>query len=586
MGKLFSIAGEKPRMSTETVTTVADDEIPTEALSELLVEGAADLSIGMDATQMAVERYEMLCGMYEHMQEQKLCSGSYMATMESYSPVVQAMGARMGVKSLPALEDFSNPHAAKVCHSIAMEGFKEWISKAWEKIKSFFRDFFKKISEFLKRVVKANLELESYEKYCEQLIAKLNANNAKFDGGDTKLSSTLPSLLANRGDTQIGSDFILNVGQRKVSNLLGITEDLLKVHAGAGMVTRLKEFHSEFTGFIQRNKSDTPEDAIKLEQSIDKMKETGHSLLASIFPCKVIGVSELPPKAQEAVRTHYDGREINSELFEVWSITEINDPYKELPSGVNLILTHVGRDNFYVAAAKEDPAQVANYVEPISNLNNLTKFYKDYKSTLGKLNLSSLSKTEVQVSDEIDKILRLLQKDFGGVVEAARGLTSGRDIHALVRIAGYLLSRGVIQQEIQLSTYALEEINELYRNDRIRITKLNEYLDLIPNMADTTNGTGNAIEAVTKLIERDDKAQSAISLIVDGLKKSHADELKQVTDEARKSLLVDFNKYLSNLFLRLQSVYKTIMTDFYGHLTTIRYQVIKYIYDSAKLYTY
>ena len=586
MGKLFNIAGEKPRMSAESVATVEDDEIPTQALSELLVEGAADLSMGIEATQMAVERYDMLCGMYDHMQGQKLCSGSYMSSMESYSPVVQAMGARMGVKSLPALEDFANPHAAKVCHSIAMEGFKEWISKAWEKIKSFFRDFFKKISEFLKRIAKANLELESYEKYCEQLIAKLNANNAKFNGGNTKLSSTLPSLLANRGDTEIGSDFILNVGQRKVNNLLGITEDLLKVNAGAGMVTRLKEFHGEFTEFIKRNKSDNPESADELEQSIGKMMATGHSLIGSIFPCKVIGVSELPPKAQEAVRTHYDGREINSAEFEVWSITEVNDPYKELPSGVNLILTHVGGDNFYVAAAKEDPVQIANYIEPISNLSNLTKFYKDYKSTLGKLNLSSLSKTEIQVSDEIDKILQMLQKDFGGVVDAARGLKSGRDIHALVQIVSYLIARGVIDDQTEIVDYAQTEISDLYNSTRAEIDILNHLLNEITSNTNKPKELSDAIEGVEKLLVSDTRTAQAISFIVDGLKRTHERELSVMTDEGRKSLLVNFNKYLSNLFLRLQSVYKTLMTDFYGHLTTIRYQVIKYIYDSAKLYTY
>ena len=586
MGKLFNMTGEKTRASTESVATVADDEIPTEALSELLVEGAADLSMGIEATQMAVERYEVICGMYDHMQGQKLCSGSYMASMESYSPVVQAMGARMGVKSLPALEDFANPHAAKVCHSIAMEGFKEWISKAWEKIKSFFRDFFKKISEFMKRIVKANLELESYEKYCEQLIAKLNANNAKFNGGDTKLNSVLPGLLANRGDTQIGSDFILNVGQRKISNLLGITEDLLKVHAGVGMVTRLKEFHGEFTEFIKRNKSDNPESADELERSIGKMKETGHSLLASIFPCRAEGVSVLPVKAQEAVRTHYDGKTLNSELFEVWSITEIDDPYKELPSGVNLILTHLDKDNFYVTAAKEDSPQVANYIEPISNLNNLTKFYKDYKSTLGKLNLSSLSKTEVQVSEEIDKILRLLQKDFGGVVDAARGLTSGKDIHALVHIVSYLKSKEVIDDQSSLLYYNEEAINSLYGNSNDDQQPLERALTSIIFNTRNPSSLNNSIGEIEKLLVSDSRTAQAISLIVEGLKREYGTQLNAMSDDARKSLLIDFNKYLSNLFLRLQSVYKTIMTDFYGHLTTIRYQVIKYIYDSAKLYTY
>lgn len=581
MGKLFSITGEKTSVVMESVVVESSDEIPTEALSELLVEGAADLALGIDATQMAVERFEMLSGMQEHMQEQKLCSGSYMASMESYSPVVQAFGARMGVKTLPALEDFANPYAAKVCHSVAMEGFKEWISKAWENIKSFFRDFFKKIDQFLKRIVKANLELETYEKHCEHLIAKLNAHNAKITDNRAKLSSQLPRLLANRGDTEVSPDFILNHGRRKINNFLKVTDDLIKVNTGMAMATRLKEFYDGFKGFVECNKSATPDNSDQLEVAINSLKDKGHLLISGIFPNRVSEPNQLPPKAYEAVASHYSGAEMSSSDFFVYSLAEVNDPYKELPQGTNMVLAYHGKDNFYISVARDDPAQVANYIEPISSLNNLTTFYKDYKSTLGKLNLSSLAKASDQVSDEVDKILNLLQRDFGGVVEKAKGLSLGKDVESLIALITFLKQKDALKDRDSLAEF----INpEAFNNNQEETDVVAHVIDhMFKTLIDNPN---ESMKRHTDRAKTDPNVQKGVALAIDGLKLKYESILNSETDEARKKLLVDFNKYLTNLFTRLQSLYRTLMTDFYGSLTTVRYEVIKYIYDSAKLYTY
>ena len=581
MGKLFSITGEKTSVVMESAVVESSDEIPTEALSELLVEGAADLALGIDATQMAVERFEMLSGMQEHMQEQKLCSGAYMASMESYSPVVQAFGARMGVKTLPALEDFANPYAAKVCHSVAMEGFKEWISKAWEKIKSFFRDFFKKIDQFLKRIVKANLELETYEKHCEHLIAKLNAHNAKITDNRAKLSSQLPRLLANRGDTEVSPDFILNDGRRKINNFLKVTEDLIKVNTGMAMATRLKEFYDGFKGFVERNKSATPDSADQLEVAINSLKDKGHLLISGIFPNRVSEPNQLPPKAYEAVASQYSGAQMSSSDFFVYSLAEVNDPYKELPQGTNMVLAYHGKDNFYISVARDDPAQVANYIEPIASLNNLTTFYKDYKSTLGKLNLSLLAKASDQVSDEVDKILNLLQRDFGGVVEKAKGLSLGKDVESLIALITFLKQKDALKDRDSLAEF----INpEAFNNNQEETDVVAHVIDhMFKTLIDNPN---ESMKRHTDRAKTDPNVQKGVALAIDGLKLKYESILNSETDEARKKLLVDFNKYLTNLFTRLQSLYRTLMTDFYGSLTTVRYEVIKYIYDSAKLYTY
>lgn len=605
MGKLFDIAGEG-RVSTESVDVVSD-ELPTEALSEMLVEGAADMALGIEATQMAVEQFNMVTGMLGHMQAQKLCSGSYMASMESYSPVVEALGMCMGVKSLPALEDFVNPHAAQTCHAIAMEGFKDMIAKAWEKIKAFFRDFFKKIDQFIKRIVKANLDLASYEKYCDQLVTKLNANNATISNNRARVNSELPKLLADKGDREVNSDFIINRGSAKIKNILSVTEGLIRTTEETSIPVRLSEFHKSFKGFIQETLKSNDRDINRVTEEIEKLKEKGLSVISGLFPYRANG-KDLTPNAYEALAGHYGSGRINNDQVTLMALADPGDAYKELPQGTNFILAHVDNSDFFTVVAKDEVLHLPTSTEPISSLEGLTRFHKEYKSSLGKLNLTPLSKTADQVSDEVDKILELLHRDFVNVINTSIAMASSNPVDKLTAMLIKLKEAGKFTDVVSAGEF-----------DQHIITGLNDvegslYQRRGSDSTESVRVFGSVIlfNLKSSIFENDEEAlKKAKNKLVDFIKASKVNEeiahlyatglvenfpdvfksglATDVELERQKQIkekLLDFNKYMVNLFTRLQSVFRSLMTDFYGLLTTLRYQTIKYIYDSAKLYTY
>lgn len=590
MGKLFSITDDKS-IATEEYNQDKDDVL--DSLSDMLVEGIGDLNSTSEATHMAVEHLECIEGMYNHIQTQKLCSSAYVYSIENYSPLVKTLGSRMGVKHMPAMEDFSNPYAAKTCHEYAMEGFREMISKAWEKIKAFFRDFFKKITLFIKRVVKANLDLESYEKYCEQLIAKLNLNKATISDSKAVLNSELPKLLAGKGQESISADYILNQGFVKVKNLLTVVDEIIRSQNGVATAPRLAEFYKELTKFIEVNSSNNPQSTQELIKSIGNLKSHGFSLLSGLFPYNINGIRSVPPKPYERLMQYYDGKSVNLNDLVIMSLADPLDPYKELPQGVNMYISHVDTDDLFITSGKEEPPMIPNTVGPISNLNNLTTFHKEYKATLGKLNMGSLDKSSEQVSKEIDKLLGLLYKEFGAVVNNSRGVPKSYTLEFLV----YLLSN-IFQSSRPINHEDFLSIVNNEFNDRDE-----QYKEL---NIDTFSRLTETLEAFYEAVKRKDsvtikKAISVVNMsdtfnaeyvkfLINTLIEKYGDVIGGIANEdtqrERYAILQGFNKYLVNLFTCIQTVYRDLMTNFFATITSVRYAVIKYIYDSAKLYSY
>jgi hypothetical protein len=94
----------------------------------------------------------------------------------------------------------------------------------------------------------------------------------------------------------------------------------------------------------------------------------------------------------------------------------------------------------------------------------------------------------------------------------------------------------------------------------------------------------NDLKQITNSTHKDHLIAFIMSYI--GLNQEVLGEMPAADGQSRSKQLRELNNFLSSLFLRLQSLYKGITTDFYSVLTELRYAVIKYIYDSAKRYSY
>lgn len=583
MSKLFSKT-EGPY----TVSSAAKEVMIDETALEMLCMDSDSMQMALEATEGSLERLKTLQGMQGYLSDQKLCSAPYLNAMQSYSPVVMSLSGKLGVKCLPSLEDFGNPYAAKDAHNYAMESFTELISKAWEKIKAFFRDFFKKIGLLLKRLVRANLDLESYEKYCDQLVAKLNANDAKITD-QTPMDSDLPNLLAGKGDAKISSDYLLNQGTMKIINLLHKVDQLSMRGDGGKLHTDLVNYHKVLKAFIEVDHTSDE----SFTQGVTALQEGGSNMLEGMFKYKLTDPQDVPAKAFQSLLQHYDGKDIKSSGFTVWSIADPYSPMADLPCGVNVYLSHVNQSNFFITSSQEQGEFALKKLEPVSSLSNLVQLHKSYKDTLGKFNAKSMDKDVNEIADAVDKVLNLLQKDFAQLVQKNRPASFSYSASYLFYCIKTLIAKHGDKDEIRQSVQGqVGEIAELVTaNSSDYAEVLGYFNDIYPNYADKKNHEEKGIAQLDAILNRWPGRGGDVYLkqFIDFLRNRYP-ELNQSGSSqetaSRVAQLQVLNNFLVNLFLRIQSLYKSIATDFYTVLTKVRYAMIKYIYDSAKRYSY
>ena len=72
----------------------------------------------------------------------------------------------------------------------------------------------------------ADLELDEYEKYIDDLIHKVKASGRDKIAESIKVSSKLPLFLADPGVETIGTEYILTKAEHKLMNLTDVTNHL------------------------------------------------------------------------------------------------------------------------------------------------------------------------------------------------------------------------------------------------------------------------------------------------------------------------------------------------------------------------
>lgn len=570
MSKLYRATESR---APETVKSEEHDALDDLDFPEL----GQGLEMSLEASQMALERLECLGAMRDTLAGRKLCSDAYITSMEGCSAIVGVIGARLGVRHLPALEDFANPYAAQESHNFAMEGFKDMIAKAWQKIKDFFRSFFKTITLFLKRIAKANLDLESYEKYCDHLVAKLVANKATLSD-NTPLFSALPEMLAGRGDESIDSDFVLNQGQHKIKSLIAVVQNLtMQGASGAALAEGVRAYQADLSGFIALNKvSAMPGETLREATAL--LRQKGFGLISKMFSYTLNSPSDLPAPVYQSLRSHYDGADLASDGFTVLSVAEPYDPYRQLPRGVNMYLTHVNHSKLFIATGKEEPGTVDGKLKPIGSLSNLSTFHKEYKNTLARIDVKGLDKGAQSLSSEVDKVLTLLQKDFSELLDDSKVMSKSYSVEFVCEMFKRLKASSVNAAEA--ATNAASTV-QFEGNENKMVSLLGDIGQAYDEGREATPG---AIQLVSDLKDLVRGSEADFKAFVNAFYDAHQSSMPD--DGSRALAMREFNAFLTNLFSRIQSLYKCLMTDFYAALTELRYAVIKYIYDSAKRYSY
>ena len=588
MAKLFS-GKEVKALALESDGVEPREVLDTGVLDD--IEDAAEtLEISSSASAVATEQLALAQSMRDGFGQRKILSQEYLTTLEGYKDIAR----KLGVKHLPGMEDFRNKYAAQSAHDYAVEGFKEVIKNFWEKVKNFFKAFFKKITVFFKRLLKANLDLESYDKYTEHLIAKLNANKATMSDNGV-LHSKLPNFLAGRGDTSIDSDYVLRAGSIKIKTLVKVAEDL-KASRESSLLSpgALNKYSLSIKALEEAYKAGFTGGIEQVTGLCDDLKSAGLDLVMTLFKHQLPEYKAAPEEVYMAITQHFDREALGDKSFGVHSMFNMFSDFNGLPRNSNIFFAYASSktdSGFVTRGHMDDLSFVESKLNPISNLANLTNFYKEYKNGIAKVDLKGVSKSADDVSTICDKMITDIAKTMPAMIEAmdeqSRSVGGGGavtdlmgSIISLIKSAPSLKADGALKAFISGITPILtpHETNSGNGNDFVRdLTRI-----LSPGqtpIADSLLKT-TIINANTYI--KSEEWQNVYKAIreIAGVTAVSPD-IEAIRDELRK-----INSFLPKLFTQLQLIYKEIGTTIYQQITEIRYAMIKYIYDSASRFSY
>jgi tetrahydromethanopterin S-methyltransferase subunit B len=498
--------------------------------------------------------------------------------MENYRVVLTNISSNLGIKSkVPSLEDFKNPYGTQASHEIAVESFFSSIKAIWEKIKEVFMAFFKKISVFFKRLTNAQLDLDTYEEYLETMIAKIKAKKMVISDNKVIIDSKLPSLLANPGMESINSDFVLITGENKIKRLTivanGVFSSALE-DIGERELKTLKEKIKEGIRY-----AGDPEFTIDhVRTFLDGLRELSINGLGQIFNHSVDDIRDLPETVYNAAAYQFDRDEL--ENVRIFSLVDGNNFNESLPKNFNSYYIMSGNEKVFVSSSVETNTYVENKLLPISNANNLVKFYEFYKKSSKNMDIKKIDKSINKFQDGIEDIVGIMKRDYVEILEklhrqkhesrqSNRITTVDDAVHALVNFFNELERQNPNDKSVVLL------MNDMTRDLNIPM----EPLYRICNNEDPENNYRALIVSIEDESEFISKTKAALAGKTNE-KVIDIEDIEEMIKEFEK-----FQKFLLNFLNSLQTTLKEVSVNLAGTFVELRYEFARYLYNSAKLYT-
>lgn len=627
---------ERYAAASESVSIAIEDDAPPTIDFEDLEEAEDSMEIVTEAIYTAIQQRAMLSSMVTTLESKKPATDSYMASIETISSIV----SRLGVRKFPSIEDFSNKYSSKASSEIAIEGIKDFLMKIWEKIKAFFREFWKKVSIFYKRLMKMDLDLESYEKYTEKLIAKLNINKAKLKDSNIILNSNLPKLLSDRGQEAIDVRFLLGQGMVKIRKLVELGNYVLKpdgyysyIREGLKNI-RVKVAELERLGNTQVKGAKIA--AINREKSL-VVREVGvgriigeviniiAGMYSAMFKYRINGgLRAIPDVVAERINNAMKDGVSNGEII-VMSLVPDNEAIINLPRGSNVFIAiPLGKNmenvipiennipvDAIIVGNVDEKDYVVNKLKVVNELSTLTKLYKDYKHILASYKTSGVIKIHDELMEDLEDTIEMVGKVLTGSIEQVKVVAKG-DSGGMAKILNFV--NIVVEKKDDLNGYSGVK-NIIAQKDTSLDSRtreaISECIDLINKFIETPTessvlaGELSKVNGITEEIllkiyhmyfnsleNIEDQDQSdGVKGIKDALVAGGSSEpIISKEDETKaaelKQTLHAFNDYIVNFFRRLQASFTEVTIVIYKQIAEIRYNMIKYIYDVANCYSY
>lgn len=556
-----------------------------ESPAEMIEEQTENLLLAEGAIKTGFERLFIAQGIQGSLSSKKVCSEAYMTTLENYRPVLSQMFDDLGlVRTFPSIESFVNQYSAESAHEIAVEGIGDFIKKVWEQVKEFFRTFFKKISLFLKRLVKANLELEDYERYLDPMMTKFRGKGGSVKPTDTKaFDSKLPMMLADEGMEEMSVEFLINHGVRKTEKLLKLAEQL--GFQGVGRLNKpdgLSKLVLDLQGFIAKHKVIGKHSVEVLSQDAQNFYNTALALLVEIFPFEVQNPRDLPESVYTRVADSFT-RDQMGEGFHIRCLSEVNSGRDSLPRDANIFFAAGGNSSsdIMIEGHLNSNSYVKGTIKPPETFANVQNLYEFYKNRVKKVQVAAADKNLDKINDDLVKLISMIQKELIPIIEETSTL---RATQTTAKTFGKLLltaSRDRSLPDVLTAAVGPEAVGfgVTHSNDMI--------MDLISFGASDTSLFHRKAEELFEQLEHDLTGYgSNIQKFCDTLKTmidpSATNQFTQDELDTAKETLNELNRSLVRYFTRLQSTLRFLMSNVYAVYTELRYEWVRYIYLSAQ----
>ena len=368
MGRLF----DKSENVTLEVGQIVRNGEPVDVVS--LYEADDSVGIVTESFKPVLHYYEAITHI-----EKALTEKNTILAVEAYNPLLKSLASNLGCKTaIPSLEDYKNPYSAKASKDVALESLSSMLKKVWDAIKKFFSDFFKKVSEFGKRLVNANLQIDTYERYVPDLLKKINRDKLTCSDPSKEVNTKLVQLLAPEGLDKLDGVWVPQNLPPIVSATVGAIEFIIKNTIPNISNKAFPVFINEVSEKLSRIRNISVES--ELEATLDEISKEVDSFILGVVKalCSVpTDEKQIPEQAYDKLANLLVDNTLSSLTLHMFVDTKNN--MHRLPKNFNLVIGVSPEDKLYSVAVTEDNDNKSNTIPVLQDLKALELVYDNYK---------------------------------------------------------------------------------------------------------------------------------------------------------------------------------------------------------------
>ena len=464
------------------------------------------------------------------------------------------------------------------------------LKRVWDAIKKFFNDFFKKVSEFGKRLVNANLQIDTYERYVPDLLKKISRDKLTCSDPSKEVNTKLVQLLAPEGLDKLDGVWVPQNLPPIVSATVGAIEFIIKNTIPNISNKAFPVFINEVSEKLSRIRNISVES--ELDATLDEISKEVDSFILGVVKalCSVpTDEKQIPEQAYDKLSDLLVDNTLSSLTLHMFLDTK-NNMYR-LPKNFNLVIGVSPEDKLYSVAVTEDNDNKSNTIPVLQDLKALELVYDKYKELTKKFDIKSISRSfldiDKAVSGFIDNASRMVEKykkeyKTFSIGTANHDLSNVGEDEDIIKKRFTHLAR-FLTDENQLKT----KYNNIVKGKLISQLTFGEVMELLTLIQNEIKPFYT--DQYVSGIDNEDLRGEALSIKTEGifvLEKTLTHILKNAKDSDLGKVVVDrisdIEKRLINFSQNLQVALRAIETTFPGIVTDLRYELLKYVYDSAR----